>query len=807
MVVLTHDVDPQGDLIVVLKEPNSANLVPEVFIRKPGTVKGKSEWYSDEDALNHPKVEPVFTAVEGSESDKEPVEVHFRVSSQHMKLASPFFKTLLNGPWSEVTVAGSPYTPASRAESASLEPSAEIFDDTFEEVPPRTTACNSSSPPPTREVIAHGWSPEALLLVLKVIHGMNDEFPLVISVEFLAEVATIVDYYHCWTAVQLAGVVWRQTLYSLPLTYGKRCILWLFIAWAFGWKDTFSKLASFVIEHGEGLELVKSNELPVRTILEKLDAKRQECIAKIITRLNELTEELLDGRAGCDHRCSSMLLGSLLRERRDLPLLDPDLQSPYTGYSVYKYSLKISAFRAMDWGYMGWAESATAHRCTILTLMEPLLKTIDNDIKNFNMSETVTGSGQLMRHQNTILHPVGFLFFHNKPLLSCQASFFFLYFVPSPLKLTTLKNLFVMKTISYVIDPDGDVELLLTKPNSNQIIPKIHSDDYSSHTDLSDCCFDNPPATGRYTIFSELYTKSTTATGTQKVEEDHEPREVRMRISSKHLSFASSTFRDLLLTSSNKDASAQCSACSSSPARPFIRVHTIGWDAMALAIVLDVIHGRHAEIPRVINLGLLARIATVVDYYKCQEVIHIFFGYWQRNIIRQAGFPTTLCKRTLLWLYICMVFPGQDGIFASMARTVVTDFRGSAHITARMLPLTTTLRKLNEKRLDLIEQINDGLQNVRNTLLEETGCIQGDRLCSSLTLAPFDGYSVSTALKLVKECIEPMPLHGNPGTDVPRYINPYDGRAYPCSIRWKMTPVIANVEEELYRMRPADFKD
>ncbi|KAJ4125993.1 hypothetical protein NW765_001771 [Fusarium oxysporum] len=51
-----------------------------------------------------------------------------------------------------------------------------------------------------------------------------------------------------------------------------------------------------------------------------------------------------------------------------------------------------------------------------------------------------------------------------------------------------------------------------------------------------------------------------------------------------------------------------------------------------------------------------------------------------------------------------------------------------------MLPITTTLGNLNEKRLDPIEQIKDGLQDVHNTLLEESGCVQGNRICSSLTL-------------------------------------------------------------------------
>ncbi|RKL46027.1 hypothetical protein BFJ72_g2936 [Fusarium proliferatum] len=430
-------------------------------------------------------------------------------------------------------------------------------------------------------------------------------------------------------------------------------------------------------------------------------------------------------------------------------------------------------------------------------------------------------------------------------LFSCPACFLFLHLPPPPFNLKLLKDLVMMKTISYVIDPDGDIELVLREPSSHQIIPEIHCDGPSTQGDLPDSDFDNPPAIGRYTIFNELYTEPTATTGTQNIEEDNEPREVYMRISSKHLPFVSSTFRDLLHPLRNEDASAQFSACSSSPPpafRPSTRIYTVGWDAVALAIVLDAIHGRHAEIPRVINLGLLVRITTVVDHYKCQEVIQVFFDHWQRGIFSQDGFPTILCKTALLWLYICIVFPGLEGIFASMACTVLLDFKGSAQITARMLPITTILSKLtkhaclcdktneregklNEKRLYLIQQIKDGLQDVHNSLLQGSECVRGDRLCTSLTLgvlvhmvhqhehaeppfiAPFDGYSVATALKLVTECSEPVPRHGNHGTDMPRYIDPYDGMTYPCSIRGRMTPVVEKVEGELYRMRPADFKD
>lgn len=290
---------------------------------------------------------------------------------------------------------------------------------------------------------------------------------------------------------------------------------------------------------------------------------------------------------------------------------------------------------------------------------------------------------------------MGFLFFHSKPLSPLASGSFLLPPTLTLHNLTTLRNQVIMKIISYVIDPDGDIELILREPSSHQIIPEIHSDDSSTHDDdLPDSEFDNPPATGRYAIFDELYTKPTATTGTQNVEEDHEPWEVHMRISSKPMSLVSRVFRDRLLAARYKDASAHRSAGSSSSPPTIRRSYALGWDAVALAIVLDAIHGRHAEIPRFINLGLLARIATVVDHFKCQEAIQVFFDHWQRNINCRVDFPTALCKTALLWFYISMVFLGQETIFESMARVVVMDFKGPDQITARELPIKATLGKL-----------------------------------------------------------------------------------------------------------------
>ncbi|KAL5616021.1 hypothetical protein FOBRF1_004769 [Fusarium oxysporum] len=392
-----------------------------------------------------------------------------------------------------------------------------------------------------------------------------------------------------------------------------------------------------------------------------------------------------------------------------------------------------------------------------------------------------------------------------------------------------------MKTISYVIDPDGDIEIVHREPNSHQAIPKIHSDDCSTHTDLPDSDFDNPPATGRYTVFNELYTKSTTVTEVLRTSERNMGRGKSV------CAFPQST----------------CPLC---PAHSSIycslhptKMHPLLIVLLALLLLLPLLSlspgfTRLAEMPWLLPSCLMpsmdatqrslelstsdflpesqpwSTITNARKLFTFSSAIGREISF-AKLVFLQLPVRELFCKRAPLWLYICMVFPGQEGIFASMAPIVVVDFKGSTQATAGMLPITTTLRNLNENRLDPIEQINNGLQDVHNTLLKEPGCVQRNRICSSLTLgvlvhmvhqhehskppfiAPFDGYSVSTALNLVKECSEPMPLHDNPGTERLRSIDANDGRTYPCSIKGRMTPVLQKIDRELWGMRPADSKD
>lgn len=120
--------------------------------------------------------------------------------------------------------------------------------------------------PLVRQVVT-GWNAHALVVVLNVIHGHNSDVPREISLEFFANIAVIVDYYDCEKAVQLAAELWYQSSYKAPTRYGKKTIMWFYIAWVFSWPKLFSEMGQIIWEHGMGLEMLKTKDLPVGQLL------------------------------------------------------------------------------------------------------------------------------------------------------------------------------------------------------------------------------------------------------------------------------------------------------------------------------------------------------------------------------------------------------------------------------------------------------------------------------------------------------------------------------------------------------------
>ncbi|KAK4236172.1 hypothetical protein C8A03DRAFT_45785 [Achaetomium macrosporum] len=133
----------------------------------------------------------------------EPPEMRMRVSSRHLILASPYFRAALNGRWQE----------------------------------------------------AVSVSADSFLILMQIIHGRNRQVPRLVSLELLAKIAVLVDYYECYEVVEVFVALWFQGLKSqnqLPAHVNGELVLWLFISWVFGDADLFTSVTSTALRQSQG---------------------------------------------------------------------------------------------------------------------------------------------------------------------------------------------------------------------------------------------------------------------------------------------------------------------------------------------------------------------------------------------------------------------------------------------------------------------------------------------------------------------------------------------------------------------------
>ena len=72
----------------------------------------------------------------------------------------------------------------------------------------------------------------------------------------------------------------------------------------------------------------------------------------------------------------------------------------------------------------------------------------------------------------------------------------------------------------------------------------------------------------------------------------------------------------------------------------------------AMVIVLNIIHGRASQVPRVVDLDMLTKLAVIVDYLECHEVVELFSDRWVDNM--KGKMPSTYSNELIQWL--CVTF-------------------------------------------------------------------------------------------------------------------------------------------------------
>jgi hypothetical protein len=75
----------------------------------------------------------------------------------------------------------------------------------------------------------------------------------------------------------------------------------------------------------------------------------------------------------------------------------------------------------------------------------------------------------------------------------------------------------------------------------------------------------------------------------------------------------------------------------------------------ALHILLNILHLKNREVPRKVNLDLLAKLAVLIDRYKCTEAVEVFLGMWTEAGLVIDPVPSEYCRELVLWLYVAWV--------------------------------------------------------------------------------------------------------------------------------------------------------
>ncbi|KAL7783679.1 hypothetical protein V8C43DRAFT_318283 [Trichoderma afarasin] len=277
--------------------------------------------------------------------------------------------------------------------------------------------------------------------------------------------------------------------------------------------------------------------------------------------------------------------------------------------------------------------------------------------------------------------------------------------------------------------------------------------------------------------------------------------ELRLRLSSTHLTFASAYFKAMMSNDWRETISEE--------GYSFV-VTAEEWDKKALLILMNIIHDQTTKIPRIMGIEMLAKMAVLVDYYKCHEAVEFYAKTWINNLIEPL--PTCYGRTFLLRLCISWVF-SESEVFRELTRAALYQSRGPIHSLGLPIP-GDVIDALEMKRQNFVFEVVSELHDLKSLLLykdkgnkDKAAC---SFECSSILLGAllkgmnsicifdppsesdsFEGYSIMALEKAVLGFQEP---DYNPMPDsyslCTGKINMYAKRPHRCTLSEKTREII-----------------
>ena len=151
-------------------------------------------------------------------SKSEEKEIHYLVSSRHLTLASPWFMRALKSETSTEAV---------------KDPSDGRY-----------------------HISARDWDEEAFLILLSIFHIRTRQVPATVSLELLAKIAVLVDYYELAGAEvmerEVSGWIAHVRRDPIPSSYDRDLMLWICVSQVFSMSEEFEQATAVAIRESRG---------------------------------------------------------------------------------------------------------------------------------------------------------------------------------------------------------------------------------------------------------------------------------------------------------------------------------------------------------------------------------------------------------------------------------------------------------------------------------------------------------------------------------------------------------------------------
>lgn len=305
------------------------------------------------------------------EEPGEPEEhsIHYHVSSRHLMLASSTFKRML----------------AQDGFAESVRNEADGF----------------------YHIAASDWDPEAFLMVLQIVHGRNKQVPREITLEMLAKIAVLEDYYNFGEALDVFIEVWVRSfpVACLPPAYCRDLVLWIWVAWVFDIEQHFTRTTAIAIE--QSTESLQTMGLPILTvvsgtyafgpqqmnkllqIVDEIDSKRYQTIESLIEELHQSLEMYRRADYDCPYdsswsfQCGSFLLGNMMREMSRIGLYKPRPKVPFLDLSFAGLCEQVQGMQSASLLQGPYA----AHQCNLRAVTATLIAGLSSRVGGLSLAD------------------------------------------------------------------------------------------------------------------------------------------------------------------------------------------------------------------------------------------------------------------------------------------------------------------------------------------------------------------------------------------------------------------------------------